>query len=286
MEGEGAVKPFLVDPVAPFHLAVVLRRPRPDQLVVDPLSLAKRVEQARPLLRVPGPGPGERPVRELGPVVRLEDLGGVAEERDRRAQRPGGLEHGVLVGEPEEPLPARLVEDGVLVIGFVAGELGRFAFRGDELDVHLPFVAREGRRLVFFAVPFRVGFVGLVLIEPLDVPESGGIGHREPGRDRLGPYVHGAPIVLPRLVVEAFDLVGGLGANRRRMRGFRLVGTVPQAILAELVEAPEPSVKRRPFDVVIGKDLPYLPMGFADPFAAMQPRLVKMGRVIPCPGLW
>ncbi len=274
MEGEGSVKPFLVDPVAPFHLAVVLRRPRPDELVLYPLPLAKRVEQARPLLRVPGPGPGERPVRELDPVVRLEGLGGVAEERDRRAQRPDGLEHGVLVGEPEEAFPAGLVEDGVLVIGFVRGQLGRFAFRGDELHVHLPFVAGERRGVVFLRMPFGVGFVGLVPLQPLQVPQGGGIGDGESRGDDLDPYVHGAPPVPLRLVVEALDLVGGLGANRRRMRGFRLVGTVPQAFLPELVEAPEPAVDRGPFDVVVGKDLPHRPVRLADPPAAVQPGFV------------
>ena len=175
MEGKGSVKPFLVDPVAPFHLAVVLRRPRPDELMRYPLPLAKRVEQARPLLRVSGPGLGERLVRELDPVVRLEDLGGVAEELGRRGKRADGLEHRMLVGEPKEPLPARLVEDGVLVIGFVAGQRRGSAFGRHELDVHLPFVAGEGRRVVFLGMPFRVGFVGFVSIELLNVPEDGGV---------------------------------------------------------------------------------------------------------------
>lgn len=273
MEGKGSVKPFLVDPVAPFHLAVVLRRPRPYELVGDALPLAKGIQKARPFLRVPGPGLGERPVRELDPVVGLNLLGGVAEEGDRRGERADGLEHGMLVGEPKEPLPARLVQDGVLVIGFVAWERRRFAFRRHELDVHLPFVARERGRVVFLGMPFRVGFVGFVSVELLDVPEGGGIRYREARRDRLGPNVDGAPIVPPRLAEEASYLVGGLLGNRRRMLAFRLVGTVPQAIFPELVEPLEPTVYRRPLDVVVGKDLAHRPSRFADPPAAVQPRL-------------
>ena len=196
--------------MASLDLPVMLRGPGANELVQDPLPLAKGIQKARPFLRVPGPGLRERPVRELDPVVRLEDLGGVAEEGDRRGERADGLEHGMLVGEPKEPLPARLVQDGVLVIGFVAWERRGLAFGRHELDVHLPFVARERRGVVFPAMPFRVGFVGFVSVELLDVPEDGGIRYREARRDRLGPNVDGAPIVSPRLDEETFDLVGDI----------------------------------------------------------------------------
>lgn len=41
-----------------------------------------------------------------------------------------------------------------------------------------------------------------------------------------------------------------------------------------------------PFDVVVEKDLPHRPVRLADPFVAVQPRLVKVGKAIPFRGLW
>ena len=205
-----SVEAFLVDPMASLDLPVMLRGPGANELVQDPLPLAKGIQKARPFLRVFRARLRERLVRELGPVVGLEGFGRVAEEGDGRGERADGLEHGMLVGEPKEAFPARLVQDGVLVIGFVAWERRGLAFGRHELDVHLPLVARERGRVVFLVMPFRVGFVRFVSIEPLDVPEDGGIRRREARRDRLDPNVDGAPIVSPRLAEEAFDLVGGL----------------------------------------------------------------------------
>lgn len=116
MEQKGPVEFFLVDPVAPLHLAVVLGRPRPYELVRDPMGLAVGIQQARGVL----PGLGESPVGEFRPVVGLQDARPVAEEGHGGVEGPYRLEHRMLVGVIEEPLPSRLVQDRVLVIGLVA----------------------------------------------------------------------------------------------------------------------------------------------------------------------
>lgn len=287
MEQKGPVEFFLVDPVAPLHLAVVLGRPRPYELVRDSMGLAVGIQQARGVLPVLGPGLGESPVGEFRPVVGLQDARPVAEEGHGGVEGPYRLEHRMLVGVIEEPLPGRLVQDRVLVIGLVARELRRLAFRGDELDVHLPLVAGVIGRVVFLAMPLGVRLVRRVSIESFQLPQNGHVAHRKAG---LGVGLHpdlnrGHPVGLG-FVEQAFDLVGGPLGDRGRMRAFRAVWKVAEGTLAPLVVPFEPAIKRGLLHMVVLGDLPDRPAGLPDPLAAMKPGFVGMRPVIPLRDLW
>ena len=138
--------PILRDP----RLAVVLRRPRPDELPDGAVAGELRLQRGRPAPRPGGALLPGRPVRELRPVVRLEDPRRAAEELDRLPEGDRRLPHGALVGEAEVAPPARLVQDGVL-----AGpplEAGRPALLRDGLHARPPLVPGAGRGLAGPAV--------------------------------------------------------------------------------------------------------------------------------------
>ena len=153
MEGKGPVELLLVDPVASLDLAVVPRGPRPDPLVVGAEAGKAEAEGGR-LAGIARGLPAE-----FRPVVRLDDLRRIPEEGDRAREGGDRIAHGMLVAEIEEPLAARLVDDRVLVVALVGRERRRLALGRDELDVHLPFLARVFGRVVLPRGP-RLG-VGL-----------------------------------------------------------------------------------------------------------------------------
>ena len=190
IESQGPVELLLVDPVASLDLSVVLWRPRPYELVADPVGGQKRLQGVWVSAAVSAPLASEGFVGELAPVVGLEHLGGVSEEGDRLLQGVPRLVHRMLRGEIEEPLPAGLVEDRVLVVPLAAGQLWRLAFAGDELHVHLPLLADVLGRVVFSVVPlFGVRAVRLVAVEPFQDPQAGGIGYPAAGGEGFEPYV-------------------------------------------------------------------------------------------------
>ena len=86
MESQIPVELLLVDSVASFDFSVVLGRPRPYELVADPVGGQKRLQGVGVPAAVSAPLASEGLVGELAPVVGLEHLGGVSEEAMRRAK--------------------------------------------------------------------------------------------------------------------------------------------------------------------------------------------------------
>lgn len=173
MEGEEFQVPvelLLVYSVGSLHFPVVLRGARADELVLDPPGGAEGLQRVR-APSAPGGLPaalGDRPVGELGPVVGLDEGWLIAEECYRLGQADHGFARGVLCGEVEVALPARLVEVGVLVEPPLKPR--GFASLGDVFHVDLPFVAREFGGVVYPVVLLRVGLVSLVSIELFQDP--------------------------------------------------------------------------------------------------------------------
>ena len=86
IESQIPVELLLVDSVASFDFSVVLGRPRPYELVADPVGGQKRLQGVGVPAAVSAPLASEGLVEELAPVVGLEHLGGVSEEAMRRAK--------------------------------------------------------------------------------------------------------------------------------------------------------------------------------------------------------
>ena len=86
IESQIPVELLLVDSVASFDFSVVLGRPRPYELVADPVGGQKRLQGVGVPAAVSAPLASEGLVGELAPVVGLEHRGGVSEEAMRRAK--------------------------------------------------------------------------------------------------------------------------------------------------------------------------------------------------------
>ena len=196
METQVPVELLAVDAVAPLDPAVMLGGPWPDELVLDADGREEGLDAVRVIAAVPGLFLPERPVGELAPVVRLEDPRGRAEERDRPLQRPDGLVHRMLRGEPEEPPPAELVQDGVLVEPPLQPR--GLAFGRNELDVHLPLQEGLARPVVLPVVPpLGVRDVGGLGSGPLQDPVGRRLGDPEPGEPALEPELEDGVVGVP-----------------------------------------------------------------------------------------
>ena len=272
IEFELPVESVLVGAMAPFDLPVVLRRPRPYEMVLDFVLPAEPVEVA--FLRVPFGFP--RLVGEFEAIVRLDLLGQASEGSARRLQGHDGFVHGMLFGEVKDPFPGAFVEDRVLVE--FAVEPGGFAFLRDVFDVHLPLLVDRFRGVVFLVVPLPARLVRHVLASPSHYPKDRASGDAGSAGPHPRPYLAEGGIGVPP--AEGEDPGLGSGVDPGWVRRFRAVAPIHEAFLGAVVPF-EPSVKRRPLHVVIGKDLPDGPSGIDPPPHRVQPRLKIEGRVVP-----
>lgn len=142
VKAQGLIEPLVVVTVASFHLAVMSRRSRLDQLVSDAVVPAESVHRVEPV--------GLSDVGKLRSVVGLDRLRDIPEVPKGFSDEVDCAVAALLPVGADKPLSACLVNNGVLVELYGKRIFSDIAFCRDILDIHLPFYADRFRGVVLF----------------------------------------------------------------------------------------------------------------------------------------